>query len=74
MVAKHLREEPVPPSQRTELPVPEALDRLVLACLAKRPDARPRSAAELARSLDAIDVEPWGEEQAVEWWRANRPG
>jgi serine/threonine-protein kinase len=74
MVAKHLREEPVPPSQRTGLPVPEALDRLVLACLAKRPDARPRSAAELARSLDTIDVEPWGEEQAVEWWRANRPG
>lgn len=35
MIAKHLHEQPVAPSRRTELAVPAALDRLVLACLVK---------------------------------------
>jgi len=48
--------------------VPVALERLVLTLLAKRPEDRPGSAVELARSLAAIDIEPWGEEQAAEWW------
>lgn len=73
MLAKHLREAPVPPSRRTALPVPPALDRLVLACLAKAPEDRPRSAGELGRALGAIEGEPWGEEQAMQWWIANRP-
>ena len=74
MIAKHMREVPVPPSRRTELPVPVALERLVLACLAKEPADRPQSAAELARWLAAIEVEPWGDEQAIQWWTVNRPG
>ncbi len=73
MIAKHLHDEPVPPSRRAELPVPAALDQLVLACLAKKPEDRPASAAALARSLAAIPLEPWSEEQAMEWWRLNRP-
>jgi serine/threonine-protein kinase len=73
MILKHMQDQPVPPSQRTELPVPGALDRLVLACLAKAPHDRPQSAAELASSLDAIDVEPWSEELAMHWWRINQP-
>jgi serine/threonine-protein kinase len=73
LVAKHVSELPVPPSQRTELAVPPELDRLVLACLAKKPGDRPSSAAELTRALGAIDVEPWGQAQAQEWWRVNRP-
>jgi tRNA A-37 threonylcarbamoyl transferase component Bud32 len=71
MIAKHLRAEPVPPSQRTPLPIPAALECLVLACLAKKPDDRPHSASELARSLAAIKGEPWSEGQAMEWWKAN---
>ena len=73
MIAKHMRDAPIPPSQRSELPVPAALERLVLACLAKNPEDRPRSAAELARSLVAIDGAAWGEEQATQWWRVNQP-
>ncbi len=72
MVAKHLRDAPVPPSRRTSLPVPPALEALVLACLAKAPDDRPRSAAELGRALADIQAEPWGEEQASRWWSVTR--
>ena len=72
MVARHLREAPVPPSRRTSLPVPPALEALVLACLAKAPADRPRSAGELGRALADIQAEPWGEEQASRWWSAAR--
>ncbi|MGE0352601.1 MAG: serine/threonine-protein kinase [Gemmatimonadales bacterium] len=73
IVMKHLQDTPVPPSQRSELPVPPALDRLVLACLAKRPADRPASARELAHALAAIDIQPWGEPEAAAWWDLHRP-
>jgi len=41
----------------------------VLACLAKRAEDRPKSAREVARTLAAIEVEPWTDAQAMEWWR-----
>jgi serine/threonine-protein kinase len=69
----HMHDPPVPPSERSELPVPAALDRIVLACLAKAPDDRPQSAAALARALEAVDVEPWSEELAASWWSSNQP-
>ncbi len=72
VIAKHLQSVPVPPSQRGPIAVPPALEQLVLACLAKKPEDRPRSAAELARALAAIDVVPWTEIQAREWWVAAR--
>ena len=72
-IARHVGEQPVPPSERTELPVPPELERLVLACLAKNPKERPQSAADLGRALDAIPVEPWSQEEALKWWTVNRP-
>jgi tRNA A-37 threonylcarbamoyl transferase component Bud32 len=68
MMARHLQETPVPPSRLTEQYVPAALDHLILACLAKRPEDRPQSAAAVARALDAVRVEPWGGEEATAWW------
>jgi tRNA A-37 threonylcarbamoyl transferase component Bud32 len=73
MIAKHIQEEPVPPSQRTELDVSPALDRVVLACLAKKPEDRPQSAAELDQLLGEIEIEPWSEEDATHWWRTHQP-
>jgi eukaryotic-like serine/threonine-protein kinase len=73
MMAKHLRAEPRPPSQRTAVPIPAALDRIVLACLAKKPDDRPRSAGDLSRALGSVEGEPWNEKRAREWWAAHRP-
>lgn len=72
MYAQHLTETPAPPSSRSKVPLPPGLDELILACLAKKPEHRPRTAAELARSLAAIKIEPWTQEQARQWWEQHR--
>jgi hypothetical protein len=54
MITQHLQAVPVPPLERTELPIPETLERLALACLAKKPEGRPQNARQLAQSLDTI--------------------
>ena len=53
-VLLHVQQEPVPPSQRTDNPMPPALERLVLACLEKRPEARPQTAGALMAALDRL--------------------
>ena len=73
VMAKHLQETPIPPSQRVQIAVPLRLEQVVLACLAKKPEDRPRSAAELSRLLAAADVERWTDEQASEWWASVLP-
>jgi eukaryotic-like serine/threonine-protein kinase len=73
VIAKHIQEAPVPPSQRTEIQVPVALERVVLACLAKKPEDRPQTAAELDRELAEIETEPWSQEEAQRWWRQHQP-
>ena len=65
---------PTPPSQRSELAIPEALDRLVLSCLAKNPAERPQTAMELSRRLGEIpNASPWSEVRAREWWISHWP-
>ena len=73
VITQHLQAVPVPPSERTELPIPATLDRLVLACLAKKPEDRPQNARQLAQSLDTIDGMTWGEEEAGRWWNQHHP-
>jgi len=64
----------VPPSQRSELPVPQELEALVLACLAKDPAARPADAAALRRGLAAVPLaEAWTDDHAAHWWRQHVP-
>ena len=53
-VLKHLQQPPEPPSRRTDRPIPAELERLVLACLEKRPEDRPPSAAALATALAGV--------------------
>jgi serine/threonine protein kinase len=72
VIAKHLQETPIPPSQRGPAAVPPRLEQVVLACLAKKPEERPRTAAELARLLAATDVEPWTDAQAQAWWATTK--
>ena len=74
MAMKHVREEPVPPSRRTELEIPDKLEEAVLSCLAKDPDNRPQTSRELRRMLSACEVpEPWTRERAEQWWELHRP-
>jgi hypothetical protein len=68
MVAQHLRSTPVPPSRRGNVRVPAALEELVLQCLQKRPEDRPRTAGDLGRALQAIPGDPWTQARAKAWW------
>ena len=56
-ILKHLQQEPEPPSRMTDRPIPPALDELILACLAKRPEDRPPSAAVLSQRLAQVERE-----------------
>jgi serine/threonine-protein kinase len=74
MVLKHARETPVPPSQRSEVAIPAALDSIVLSCLAKDPDERPPTADALADLLSGVEVRaPWTPQRASAWWDAHHP-
>ncbi|MEA2723755.1 MAG: eukaryotic-like serine/threonine-protein kinase [Gemmatimonadales bacterium] len=70
MIARHLQTVPEPPSRYSGLPIPVALDRLVLACLAKRPSDRPESAWEMEGLLERCQTEsPWSREDSTNWWQ-----
>ncbi|MEO8593248.1 MAG: serine/threonine-protein kinase [Candidatus Solibacter sp.] len=74
MAMAHVTELPELPSTRSELPIPASLERLVMGCLAKDPNDRPQSAAELRARLDACtDVAPWSQADADRWWALHRP-
>jgi hypothetical protein len=72
-LVKRLHDDPVPPSQRTELPIPPELEAIVLALLAREPEGRPPSARALQERLDALAIPRWTQEQAAEWWRLRMP-
>ena len=73
-MVQHAHDVPVPPSTRTEMEIPSALDAIVLACLAKNPDDRPPSADALAEALVSIATRsPWTTQRAREWWDLHRP-
>jgi serine/threonine-protein kinase len=70
LLLHHTQTPPVPPSARTELPIPAALDQLILACLSKDRALRPQSAKELSRRLAAIEgADDWTQDMAREWWQ-----
>jgi len=74
MLMQHFEALPTPPSRRTETEIPAGLEALILECLAKRPQDRPATAAELARRLAACPVrQAWTEERAREWWDRHLP-
>ena len=74
MLLHHAQTPPAAPSTRTALPIPGALDRIVLACLAKDPAARPQSARELSLRLAAVEgAGAWTEERTRDWWMTHQP-
>jgi serine/threonine-protein kinase len=73
MALKHVQTEPDPPSLRTELPVPPALEQLVLKCLAKKATDRPASAMEVAAAVSACGIPEWTTDDAEAWWSRHLP-
>jgi serine/threonine-protein kinase len=72
MLMQHVQARPVPPSQRTELPIPPQLDQLVLSCLEKDPDKRPQSARELFElAQECKSCETWTQHSAKAWWETH---
>ena len=66
---QHLNAVPVPPSERTELPIPREFERLVLACLEKDPNKRPQDAEQLLRLARQCQAgECWDNDTARRWW------
>jgi branched-subunit amino acid transport protein len=67
---QHLHSTPVAPSERLGRAVPADLEGIVLRCLAKAPEDRYQSAAELERALAACAVAAeWSPDRARAWWK-----
>jgi hypothetical protein len=65
----HLHTPATPPSARLGRPLPSELERIILSCLAKERDDRPRDAARLRDELLASTLQgSWPPERAAEWW------
>jgi len=74
LLLAHAQTPPVPPSSKTEIPIPPDLDALILSCLAKDREQRPKSARDLLHRLDAISLpQSWSEARAREWWTTHLP-
>jgi serine/threonine-protein kinase len=74
MALAHVQQAPELPSRRTEMPIPPALESIVMQCLEKNPAMRPASARHLSRLLSKTGLnESWDAAKAEEWWRINRP-
>lgn len=69
VIISHAHETPRPPSQ-LNANVPDDLEAIVLRCLAKSPEDRYQSAAELAAALDeCLEIGKWTREDARRWWQ-----
>ena len=70
----HLQTQPDPPSTRTEIEIPESLDRVILDCLEKDPARRPQNMVELSRRLSTCRLEGrWTAADARRWWTLHMP-
>ncbi len=70
----HSMDQPMPPSRRLGRAIHPDLERLVLACLAKKPEQRPPSALAIRDRLHAIVFpEAWDDARALAWWNSNAP-
>jgi serine/threonine-protein kinase len=70
-LARHRHEPPPRPSENTKQHIPPALDDLVVSCLSKRKEDRPRNADQLAAQLLSSVSEPWTVADIQSWWATN---
>jgi len=71
----HLKNMPVPPSQRLGRPVDPELEKLIMSCLAKQAAGRPSSAEVLDEALGGCpSALEWTSKTAAIWWDEHVPG
>jgi hypothetical protein len=65
-----VQQTPIAPSQRSRRTINPEFEQLVLRCLAKEPDQRPRDAADLLARLEQCTLqETWTAAMAAAWWQ-----
>jgi serine/threonine-protein kinase len=75
LLRAHAEEDPVPPSDRRQEPLPDGLDAIVMRCLAKDPKDRYQSASDLRAALEGLRMpEAWTPEDARTFWRKVNEG
>jgi serine/threonine-protein kinase len=74
MLLQHVQTQPVPLSERSELPIPKRLEAILMSCLEKNPGKRPSSAVQLESQLADVRCESlWTNERARQWWEVHAP-
>jgi transcriptional regulator with GAF, ATPase, and Fis domain len=74
MLLHHAQTIPIPPSHRSEMRIPPALEALIVQCLEKNPANRIQSAGDLEFALERVQRDvPWTTRRAREWWDAHAP-
>jgi tRNA A-37 threonylcarbamoyl transferase component Bud32 len=70
VILRHMKDEPPRPSEVLGAPIPDDLEALVLALLAKDVEDRPPDAATVQRRAEACACfGEWTEADAAAWWR-----
>ena len=74
VMMQHAQAVPRRPSERVDVPIPAALEELIMECLQKDPGRRPASAEVVGERLSAVPLtSAWTAERAEEWWAVHRP-
>ena len=74
ILVHHMHSPPSRLSDVSELEIPELLEEIVLQCLEKNPDQRPKSAMQLWELLGQVKLRSeWTQDRAREWWRRHDP-
>ncbi|MDZ4659449.1 MAG: serine/threonine protein kinase [Bythopirellula sp.] len=72
---KHVDTPPLPPSERTRLAIPAALENALLSCLEKSRAKRPQTARDLAEMItNCPEASVWSVEEADAWWGRHERG
>jgi hypothetical protein len=72
---KHVATPPVPPSERSRIPIPAELENALMSCLEKSRAKRPQTARDLALLMArCAEATQWSIEDADAWWGRHERG